>query len=145
MPHAEVAKVAEVRENEIATEVIRAALKVHTALGPGLLESVYEVILAHDLRKNGLSVERQRPIRIRYDGLTFDEGFRADLVLENLVIVELKSVQTLVPVHSKQLLTQLRLADLKLGLLINFGEERLKHGNKRVANGLCAPDEDITL
>lgn len=94
------------------------------ALGPGLLETVYEVILAHELRKAGLSVERQRPIAIRYDGLTFDEGFRADLVVEDLVIVELKSVQALAPVHSKQLLTQLRLTELK-------PEERDQAGSKR--------------
>lgn len=139
MPHAEV------RENDIATQVIGAALQVHSALGPGLLETVYEVILAHELRKAGLSVERQRPIAIRYAGLTFDEGFRADLVVEDLVIVELKSVQALAPVHSKQLLTQLRLTELKLGLLINFGEERLKNGIKRVANGLPRSDAEIRL
>jgi GxxExxY protein len=142
MPHATVAKVAtEMRENEVGKLVLDAAFKVHTALGPGLLESVYEVILAHALRKVGLTVDRQRPIAIHYDGLAFDEGFRADLVVENLVIVELKSVQVLAPVHSKQLLTQLRLANLKLGLLINFGEEHLKNGIKRVVNGLREIEE----
>ena len=136
MPHATDAKVATLSENEIAERVLDAAFRVHTNLGPGLLESVYEVILWHELRKTGLAVERQRPIAIHYEGLTFDEGFRADLIVENLVIIELKSIQALAPVHSKQLLTQLRLAGLKLGLLINFGEERLKNGIKRVANGL---------
>jgi len=136
VPHATDAKVATLSENEIAERVLDAAFRVHTNLGPGLLESVYEVILSHELRKTGLAVERQRPIAIHYEGLTFDEGFRADLIVENLVIIELKSIQALAPVHSKQLLTQLRLAGLKLGLLINFGEERLKNGIKRVANGL---------
>ena len=144
-PHAEAAKVAEMKENDIATCVLGCALKVHSALGPGLLESVYEVILAHELRQAGLGVERQRPIAIRYGGLSFDEGFRADLVVENLVIVELKSVQALAPVHSKQLLTQLRLAGLKLGLLINFGEERLKNGIKRVANGLIDNEPEVSF
>ncbi len=92
-----------------------------------------------------LSVDRQRPIAIYYDGLTFDEGFRADLVIENLVIVELKSVQAIAPVHSKQFLTQLRLAGLKLELLINFGEERLRNGIKRVANGLQENASDMVL
>jgi GxxExxY protein len=137
MPHATGAKVATNRtENEVGKLVLDAAFNVHTVLGPGLLESVYEGILAHELRKLGLRVDRQRAIPIHYDGLSFAEGFRADLV-----IVELKSVQALVPVHSKQLLTQLRLANLRLGLLINFGEEHLKNGIKRVANGLREIEE----
>jgi GxxExxY protein len=130
-------------ENKVAKQVLDAAFAVHTQLGPGLLESVYEVVLAHELRKRGVAVERQQPIRIRYDGLTFDEGFRADLVVASLVIVELKSVEAVSPVHGKQLLTQLKLSGLKLGLLINFGEAYLKNGIKRVINGVL--EEDISF
>ncbi len=130
-------------ENELAKRVLDAAFIVHTKLGPGLLESVYEVVLAHEIRKDGLLVERQKPIGIQYDGLIFEEGFRADLIVGKLVIVELKSVEALAPVHGKQLLTQLRLSGLKLGLLINFGEAYLKNGIKRVINGVL--DEEITL
>jgi GxxExxY protein len=119
--------------------VLDAAFKVHTRCGPGLLESVYEVILAYELDKAGLHVQRQAPIRIRYEGLVFDEGFRADLVVGDLVIVELKSVEKLIPVHSKQVLTQLRLSQKRLGLLLNFGEVRLKDGIERIVNGL--PDD----
>ncbi len=132
-------------ENDIAKQVLDAAFKLHSALGPGLFESVYEVILAHELRKTGLAVDRQRAIAIKYDGLIFDEGFRADLIAGNLVIVEVKSVQALLPVHAKQLLTQLRLSGLTLGLLINFGEEHLKNGIKRVVNGLLETDEEISF
>lgn len=106
---------------------------------PGLLETVYEVTLAHELRKQGLAVQRQVPIPITYDELTFDEGFRADLLVEDKVIIELKSVEKVAPVHSKQVLTQLRLSGKKLGLLINFGEVRLKDGIERIVNGL--PEE----
>ncbi len=123
-------------ENDLSKLVLDAAFKVHSAVGPGLFESVYETILAHELRKVGLHVERQAAIPIRYEALTFDEGFRADLLVEGKVIVELKSVEKLIRVHSKQLLTQLRLSDRRLGLLINFGEARLKDGIARVANGL---------
>ena len=123
-------------ENELSKIILDAAFKVHTRTGPGLLESVYEVTLAHELRKVGLRVERQVPIPIRYDDLTFDEGFRADLLVEGRVIVELKSIEQLARVHAKQLLTQLRLSDRKLGLLINFGEIHLKNGIERVVNGL---------
>ena len=129
-------------ENQIATIVLDAAFKIHTKLGPGLLESVYEVILAHELRKAGLQVERQVPIPIVYDGLKFDEGFRADLLAADKVIVELKSVEALRPVHAKQVLTQIRLAEKKLGLLINFGEVSLKNGIKRLINGPIEPNTD---
>ena len=121
-------------ENEISKIVLDAAFKVHTKTGPGLLETV--VTLAHELRKQGLKVERQVPIPIRDDDLVFDEGFRADLLVEDKVIVELKSVEKVVRVNSKQVLTQLRLSNRKLGLLLNFGEERLKDGIKRIVNGL---------
>ena len=123
-------------ENEIAREIVDAAYKVHARLGPGLLESVCEVVLAHEIGKRRLSVKRQVAIPIRYDGLTFDEGFRADMVVENSVIVELKSIETVTAVHKKQLLTYLRLADKKLGLLINFGSALIKDGIHRIVNGL---------
>jgi len=123
-------------ENEIATQIVDAAFKIHTKLGPGLLESVYEVALAHELKKRGLRVERQASIPIVYDDIKFDEGFRADLIVENKVNVELKSVEAVLPVHRKQVLTHLRLTNLKLGLLINFGEELIKNGISRIVNGL---------
>ena len=126
-------------KNQLAKFILDAAFTVHTRTGPGLLETVYEVVLAHELRKQGLHVQRQVPVPIRYDELEFEEGFRADLLVEDKVIVELKSVEKLAPVHGKQVLTQLRLSGQKLGLLINFGEVHLKDGIKRVANGL--PDE----
>ena len=116
--------------NQISGQIVDAALKVHTRLGPGLLESVYERILAHELEQRGLAVERQIPVPIVYDGLRFEEGFRADLIVEKAVVVELKSVETLAPVHGKQLLTYLKLFDYRLGLLINFGAPLLKDGIK---------------
>ena len=122
-------------ENEIARQILDAAFAVHSKLGPGLLESVYEVVLAYELKKRGLTAERQKPMPILYDNIRFDEAFRSDLVVNGKVIVELKSVEALLPVHGKQLLTQLRLSDLKLGLLINFGAAHLKNGIKRVING----------
>lgn len=123
-------------ENEVARAVVDAAFRVHSTLGPGLLESVYEAALAHELRSKGLSVARQRPVRVVYDGVEFDEGFRADLVVAETVIVELKSVESVAPVHKKQLLTYLRLSGRRLGLLINFGAPYIKNGITRVVNGL---------
>ena len=123
-------------ENEIDKEAVDAAYQIHTRLGPGLFETVYEVILAHELKQRRLQVTRQQPIPIKYDSITFDEGFRADLIVENKVIVELKSIETISRVHKKQLLTYLRLADKRLGLLINFGEELIKDGISRVVNQL---------
>ena len=123
-------------ENELSKIILDAAFKAHSRTGPGLLESVYEVILAYELRKAGLRVERQAPIPVRYDELNFDEGFRADLLVEDIVIVELKSVEQLLKVHGKQVLTQLRLSGRKLGILINFGEAHLKNGIERIVNGL---------
>lgn len=105
-------------------------------MGPGLLESVYEVVLAHELTRRGLTVERQKPMTIAYGDLIFEEGFRADLVVDGKVIVELKSVEELKRVHKKQMKTYLSLTGLKLGLLVNFGEELIKDGIVRVANGL---------
>ena len=122
-------------ENEIAKHILDAAFLVHTRLGPGVFESVYEVLLAYELRKKGLTVERQKPMSITYDGVRFDEAFRSDLVVNGKVIAELKSVEILSAVHAKQVLTQLRLSGLKLGLLINFGEAHLKNGIKRIING----------
>ncbi len=123
-------------ENEIAKIVVDAAYHIHRRLGPGLLESVYEVILAYALNSRGLNAERQVPVPIVFDGMKFDEGFRADLIVEAKVIVELKSVEKIAPVHKKQLLTYLRLADKRLGLLINFGASLIKDGIFRVANKL---------
>jgi GxxExxY protein len=125
------------QENEIARQIVDAAFRVHVTLGPGLLESVYEAVLAHELQGRGLSVQRQQPTAVKYNGIVFDEGFRADLVVADAVIVELKSVETVAPVHRKQLLTYLRLADKRLGLLINFGAARIKDGISRVVNGLA--------
>lgn len=123
-------------ENEIAKVIVDAAYHIHVKLGPGLLESVYESILAYELKKRGLRIVRQYPIPIVYDELRFDEGFRADLIVEGLVINELKSVEKIHPVHKKQLLTYLKLADKRLGLLINFGEALIKDGITRIANNL---------
>jgi GxxExxY protein len=123
-------------ENEISKQVVDSAFKIHTRLGPGLLESVYEAVLAYELRKRGLRVERQKAIPVVYEEVRLDEGFRADLVVEDKLIIELKSVEAIAPVHKKQLLTYLRLSNLKLGLLINFSEELIKNGISRVVNGL---------
>ena len=122
-------------ENEIAKRVLDCAFVVHTNLGPGLLESVYEVVMAHELRKKGLTVERQKPMPITYDGVRFEQAFRADLLVDSKVIAELKSVESLSVLHAKQVLTQLRMTDLKLGPLINFGEAHLKNGIERIING----------
>ena len=113
-----------------------AAFHVHSALGPGLLETVYEVALEHELKKRGLAVKRQEPVGIVYDGIRFEEGFRADLVVGDCVIIELKSVEAVAPVHKKQLLTYLRLTNKKLGLLVSFGAPVIKDGLFRVVNGL---------
>jgi GxxExxY protein len=129
-------------ENEIAKVVVDAAYQVHVRLGPGLLESVYEVVLAYELKKRGLKVLRQQPISIEYDSLKFDEGFRADMVVEDKVILELKSIESVLRVHKKQLLTHLRLADKRLGLLINFGDELIRDGISRVVNGLSETAEE---
>lgn len=122
--------------DDITGVIVDAALHVHRELGPGLLESVYEVVLARALEKRGLRVERQRPVSFEYDGMIFEEGFRTDLLVEGVVIVELKSVEKLAPVHGKQLLTYLRLTELPVGLLINFGAATLKEGLQRIVNKL---------
>jgi GxxExxY protein len=123
-------------ENETAREIVDAALAVHKGLGPGLLESVYETALFHELAKRGLQVERQVPVTFTYDGEQYDEGFRIDLFVAGCVIVELKSVEQVHPVHKKQLLTYLRLSGKRLGLLINFNSALLKDGITRIVNGL---------
>jgi GxxExxY protein len=123
-------------ENEISKQIVDAAFKIHTKLGPGLLESVYEAVLAYELGKRGLRVERQKGVPVVYEEVRLDEGFRADLVVEGKVIIELKSVEAVAPVHKKQVLTYLRLSNLKLGLLINFGEELIRDGISRIVNGL---------
>ena len=123
-------------ENQIAKEVVDAAVKVHTKLGPGLLESVYEAVLTRELEQRGLRVERQVLVSIEYDGAKFDEGFRADIIVEGQVILELKSVEQLAKVHHKQLFTYLKLANKRLGLLLNFGAVLMKEGIKRIANGM---------
>ncbi len=122
--------------NEITRQIIDAAYKIHVTLGPGLLETVYEVTLCHELRKRGLRVQRQIPVAVEYDGLKFDESFRADLLVEEKVIVELKSTEMNHPVHAKQLRTHLVLAKFQLGLVLNFGLEKLKDGITRMVNGL---------
>jgi GxxExxY protein len=123
-------------ENSVAKAVVDAAFAVHTTLGPGLLESVYETVLAHEIRKRGLTLVQQAPIGVVYDGIKIDEGFRADLIVEDVLVVELKSVEIVLPVHKKQLLTYLKLTGKKLGLLINFNETLIKNGITRVVNGL---------
>jgi GxxExxY protein len=125
-----------VDENPISQQIVDAAYQIHRTLGPGLLKSVYEVVLAYELRKRGLKVERQLPVQVVYDGICFEEGYRLDLLVEGKVIVEIKSIETLTPVHKKQLLTYLRLLDKRLGLLINFNEELIRNGISRVVNGL---------
>jgi len=122
-------------ENEIGTTIIGASINIHRKLGPGLLESVYETILFHSLAAKGLHVQKQVPVSIIFEGLKFEEGFRADLIVENKVIIELKSVQKIANIHKKQLLTYLKLSKMKLGYLINFNEELLKNGITRIING----------
>jgi GxxExxY protein len=123
-------------ENEISRQVVDAAFKVHTHFGPGLLESVYEKVLKYELEKRGLRVVRQVRVPIIYDGIVLDESLVSDLFVEDKLIVELKSVEQIAPVHTKQLLTYLRLADKRLGLLINFNVALIKDGITRVVNGL---------
>ena len=123
-------------ENEISGTIVDAAFKIHSTLGPGLLESVYEAILTHELRKRGLDVSVQQPIPVVYEGVKLELGFRADLVVNRKVIVEVKSVEIVAPVHAKQVRTYLRLMDRKLGLLINFNVNLIKDGITRVVNNL---------
>lgn len=120
--------------NEISGRIIAAALKVHTAIGPGVLESVYQTCLLHELKKTGLAVQAQGALPVIYDGLYLDSGYRIDLLVEDTIIVELKCVEALLPIHKAQLLTYLRLANKPLGLLLNFNVVHLREGIKRVLN-----------
>lgn len=120
--------------DEITGQVVDAAVKLNTRLGPGLLESVYELVLARELERRGLMVERQKAVSFDFDGIRFEDAFRVDLLVEGCVVVELKSVEALAPVHSKQILTYIRLLNLPVGLLINFGAATMKEGPGRVVN-----------
>lgn len=122
-------------DDEIGTAVVEAATAVHQALGPGLLETVYEVVLARELQDRGFKVARQVPVAVRYRDMTFDEGFRADIIVEGRVILELKSVERVTAAHRKQVQTHLRLTEHKLGYLLNFGETLMKTGITRCING----------
>jgi GxxExxY protein len=123
-------------ENQLATIIVDCAFKVHTTLGPGLLESVYRTALAYELSKRNLKISEERGLPVIYDDIKLELGFRADIVVENKVIIETKSIEALAPIHGKILLTYLRLADMKLGLLINFNVELIRNGIRRVVNGL---------
>jgi GxxExxY protein len=127
-------------ENDIARQVVDSAYRIHTAFGPGLLESVYDTVLAYELGRRGLRTVRQQAIPVIYDGIRIDAGFRADLIVEDKVIVEIKSVESLAPVHRKQLLTYLRSADKRLGSLINFHVVLIKDGISRIVNGIEEED-----
>jgi len=120
--------------DEITGSIVDAAYKIHTGLGPGLLESVYEAVLERELEKRGLVVERQKVISFEYEGMRFEEGLKVDLLVEGTVVVELKSVEKFAPVHAKQVLTYLRLLHLPVGLLINFGAPTIKEGLQRIVN-----------
>ena len=124
------------RENEIGTVIVDCAVRLHMELGSGLLESVYETLLVHRMRQHDLKVERQVSIPVEFDGIKFDEGFRADIIVENKVLLELKSVEAISKAHKKQVLTYLRLTDIKLGYLLNFGEALMKNGITRIINGV---------
>ena len=126
----------DMNENEIGTVVLEAAVEVHRELGPGLLESIYEAALSYELNLRGLNVERQMSLPIRYKGLEFDEGFRADIVVESRVILELKSVEKLNNAHRKQIQSYLKLADMRLGYLLNFAQALMKDGIVRAVNNL---------
>jgi GxxExxY protein len=123
-------------ENEIASKVVDVCFHIHVTLGPGLLESVYEEILSYELNALGFMVERQKGVPVFWEGLKMDLGFRADLIIENKLIIEIKSIEKLAPVHSKQLMTYLKLTNLKLGLLVNFNESLIKNGISRIVNNL---------
>ena len=123
-------------ENEISGIIVDAAFKIHTQLGPGLLESVYEKVLEHELAKRGLKVVTQQPMPVVWEDVRLDIGFRADMIVDGKVVVEIKSVESVAPVHPKQLRTYLRLMDLRLGLLINFNVPLIKDGITRVVNNL---------
>lgn len=124
------------QENKIATSIVDAAYKIHQATGPGLLESVYERMLSYELRKRGHQVEVQASVTVKYDGHEIGDAFKADLIVDKKVIIELKSVEKIKPVHQKQLMTYLKLTNINLGHLINFGSPLIKNGIQRVVNNL---------
>ena len=121
--------------NELSSIIINTAIDIHRKLGPGLLESVYLAVLEYELKKRGLAVQKEVPVPVLWDNLRLEIGFRADLIIEGMVLIELKSVEQVAAVHKKQVLTYIKLTDLRLGLLVNFGEELLKHGIHRIING----------
>jgi GxxExxY protein len=123
-------------ENELSKIIVDCCFRIHTTLGPGLLESVYEEILAFELRKIDLHITRQQGIPVIYEGIKMDLGFRSDIIVENKVIIEIKSVEAIAPVHQKQLLTYLKITGLKLGLLVNFNDALIKNGIHRIVNNL---------
>ncbi len=123
-------------ENELSKIIVNSCYQIHTRLGPGLFESVYEQILEYELIKEGLFIQRQHPIPVIWDDQKLDQGFRADIIVENKVIIEIKSIEGIAPVHQKQLLTYLRLTNLKLGLLVNFNNALIKDGIQRIVNNL---------
>jgi GxxExxY protein len=123
-------------ENELTKIIINLCIKIHKTLGPGLLESVYEEVLVYELKKLGIIVARQVGIPVNYENIKLELGFRADLIIEDKVIIELKSVENVLPLHKKQLLTYLKLTNMKVGLLINFNESLMKNGIFRIANGI---------
>jgi GxxExxY protein len=123
-------------ENDISGAIVDCAFQIHTKLGPGLLESVYEVVLKHEMEKRGFSVVTQQPMPVIWEDVRLDIGFRADMIVNGKVVIEIKSVEAIAPVHPKQLRTYLRLMDLKLGLLINFNVPLIKDGITRVVNNL---------
>ncbi|MFN7259141.1 MAG: GxxExxY protein [Cyclobacteriaceae bacterium] len=123
-------------ENELSRIIVHSCFKIHSELGPGLLESVYEELLSYELKKQNLNFSRQQGIPVVYENVKLDPGFRSDIIVENKVIVEIKSVELIAPVHQKQLLTYLRITGIKLGLLVNFNEALIKDGIQRIVNGL---------
>ncbi|WP_194774737.1 GxxExxY protein [Pararhodonellum marinum] len=123
-------------ENELSKIIVDSCYKIHVELGPGLFESVYEEILNYELIQNGLFVKRQQAVPVNWRGIPMEMGFRADLIVENKVLIEIKSIETIAPVHHKQVLTYLKLTGLKLGLLVNFNENLIKNGVSRIVNNL---------
>jgi GxxExxY protein len=123
-------------ENDLSKIIVNTCFTIHRGMGPGLFESVYEEILCYELKKAGLNIERQKGIPVYWDSLKMDIGFKADIIVERKVILELKSVEEISRIHQKQVLTYLRLTNMKLGLLVNFNEELIKNGIQRIVNGL---------
>jgi iron complex transport system substrate-binding protein len=137
--------VIDVELDDITGAIVDAAVRIHRGLGPGLFESLYEALLASELARRGLRAERQRLISCSFDGVNVEDAFRADLMVDERVIVEVKSLERLAPVHAKQLLTYLRLTNLRVGLLLNFGAETMKEGMKRVVNNYTASSSRLRI